>query len=246
MKNITIGFKKILKWFQYQIGWSSDNKEAPTFRVKRFFILIAFGFGLLILVIFIINIVIYLETKSYIYNNIIDVPKAEVALIPGAAIFPNGALSPIFIDRVDMAIKLYEAKIVSKILVSGDNSTESHNEVNPVRLYLISQGIPDQDIFLDHAGFDTYSTMYRAHDIFGVSSIIITTQLFHLPRSIFLAHQFGIEAYGINADMGHILFRNYVREVLANEKAFLDLIFHRKPKYLGEPILITGDGRNYP
>jgi SanA protein len=238
--------KKVIKWLQNCIGWSIDDKGVYAFRMKRFFILIIFGLGFLILVIFIINIVIYLETKSYIYNDIADVPKAEVALIPGAAIFSNGALSPIFIDRVDMAIKLYEARIVSKILVSGDNSTESHNEVNPVRLYLISRGIPDQDIFLDHAGFDTYSTMYRAHDVFGVSSIIITTQLFHLPRSIFLAHQFGIKAYGINADIGHILFRNYVREVLANEKAFLDLIFHRKPKYLGEPIPITGDGRNYP
>ena len=145
-----------------------------------------------------------------------------------------------------MAIKLYEAKKVSKILVSGDNSTDSHNEVNPVRLYLISKGIPDEDIFLDHAGFDTYSTMYRARDIFGVSSTLVTTQSFHLPRAIFIARQLGIEAYGVNADVGHMLFRNYVRETLANEKAFLNLILHRKPKYLGEKIPITGDGRNYP
>ena len=158
----------------------------------------------------------------------------------------DGALSPIFIDRVDMAIKLYEAKKVSKILVSGDNSTVIHNEVNPVRLYLISKGIPDQDIFLDHAGFDTYSTMYRAKSIFGVSSMLITTQSFHLPRAVFIARELGIKAYGVNADVGHILFRNYVREMLADEKAVLDLMFNRKPKYLGDKIPITGDGRNYP
>lgn len=214
--------------------------------MKRFFFFLALGLGFLIIVIFATNIVIYLGTKAYIYNDAMDAPNAEAALIPGAAIFQNGALSSIFIDRVDMAIKLYEAKKVSKILVSGDNSTDSHNEVNPVRLYLMSKGVPDRDIFLDHAGFDTYSTMYRARDIFGVSSILITSQSFHLPRAVFIARHLGIKAYGINADVGHILFRNYVRETLADEKAFLDLMFDRKPKYLGEKIPITGDGRNYP
>lgn len=214
--------------------------------MRRIFLFISWSSGLLIAGILFTNIVIYLATKPLIYNNITDAPDALAGLIPGAAIFQDGALSSIFIDRVDMAIKLYEAKKVSKILVSGDNSTVSHNEVNPVRLYLISKGIPDQDIFLDHAGFDTYSTMYRARDIFGVSSVLITTQSFHLPRAVFIARRLGMEAYGINADVGHILFRNYVREALANEKAILNLILHRKPKYLGEKIPISGDGRNYP
>jgi len=214
--------------------------------MKRLFHFIVLNFGILVIFIFATNIVFYVGTKSYIYNDATKAPKAEVALIPGAAIFPDGALSSIFEDRADMAIDLYRAGKVSKILVSGDNSTVSHNEVNPVRLYLISKGILDQDIFLDHAGFDTYSTMYRARDIFGVSSILIATQSFHLPRAIFIAHQLSMKAYGVNADAGHILFRNYVREVFADEKAVLDLILNRKPKYLGEKIPITGDGRNYP
>lgn len=88
--------------------------------------------------------------------------------------------------------------------------------------------------------------MYRARDIFGVTSILIATQSFHLPRSVFIARNFGIKANGVNADVGHILFRNNVREVLANEKAVLDLALHRKPKYLGDKIPITEDGRNYP
>lgn len=218
--------------------------------MKRFFYILYKGiaWGLVFLIIFIIitNITIYSETKPYIYDDVIKSPNAEVVLIPGAAILESGALSSIFIDRVDFAIKLYEAKKVKKILVSGDNSTESHNEVNPVRLYLLKKGIPDQDIFLDHAGFDTYSSMYRAQSIFGVTSVIITTQSFHLPRSVFIAREEGMEAYGVNADVGHILLRNYLREILANEKAFFDLLIHRKPKYLGEKIPITGDGRNYP
>lgn len=214
--------------------------------MKRLFFFAAVGFGLLLVFILATNITMYIATKSYIHNAVADAPNAEAAVIPGAAIFPDGSLSSIFIDRADMAIALYEAGKVSKILVSGDNSTVSHNEVNPVRLYLISQGVPDEDIFLDHAGFDTYSTMYRARDIFGVSSVLISTQSFHLPRAVFIARRLGIEAYGVNADVGHMLFRNYIREALADEKAVLDLVSKKKPKYLGEKIPITGDGRNYP
>ncbi len=214
--------------------------------MRRLIFFLALGCGAILAFILVTNTVFYVTTKQYIYASASDAPNAEVALIPGAAILPNGAPSSIFIDRVDMAIDLYKAGKVSKILVSGDNSTVSHNEVNPVRLYLLSKGIPDQDIFLDHAGFDTYSSMYRARDIFGVTSVLITTQSFHLPRAVFIARHLGIQAYGVRADVGHVLFRNYVREVFADEKAVFDLVFHMKPKYLGDTIPITGDGRNYP
>jgi len=214
--------------------------------MKRLLSFIVFCLGILIIFILVTNIIIYVWTKAYIYNDATTAPKVDVVLIPGAAILRDGTLSPIFIDRVDMAIKLYEAKKVAKILVSGDNSTDSHNEVNPVRLYLLSKGIPDQDIFLDHAGFDTYSTMYRARAIFGVSSVLITTQSFHLPRAVFIARRLGMTAYGVNTDVGHILFRNNVREVFADEKAVFDLVFNRQPKFLGEKIPITEDGRDYP
>ena len=214
--------------------------------MRRLAFFVAITLGILLIFVLITNIIFYTGTKIYIYETTAEVPNTTVALIPGASVSRDGVLSPIFLDRVNVAIELYKANKVSKILVSGDNSTDSNNEVNPVRLYLISEGIPDADIFLDHAGFDTYSTMYRARDIFGVTSLLITTQSFHLPRSVFIARRLGMEAYGMNADRGHILFRNYVREVLANEKAVLDLIFNRTPKYLGEKIPITEDGRNYP
>ncbi len=213
--------------------------------MKRFFPLVVVGAALVAHIVA-AYFTIYFSTKSYIYDAVTEIPSAQAALIPGAAIFEDGALSSIFLDRVDKAIELYNAGKVSKILVSGDNSTVSHNEVNPVRLYLISKNIPDEDIFLDHAGFDTYSSMYRARDIFGVTSLIVSTQSFHLPRAVFIAHRLGIEAYGVNADVGHMLFRNYIRELLANVKAVFNLVLHTKPKYLGEKIPITGDGRNYP
>ncbi len=214
-------------------------------KLKRAFSIFKKSILALALFILVSNVVIYVGAKPYIYKDIQDVPKTQTAIIPGAAILKNGKLSPIFEDRVNTAFELYKTKKVSKILVSGDNSTDSHNEVNPVRNYLLSKGIPDEDIFLDHAGFDTYSTMYRARDIFQVESIIISTQSFHLPRAVFIARMLGIDAHGISADDGPVLFKNYIREVFANEKAVFNLIFYKKPKFLGDTIPITGSGQNY-
>lgn len=202
------------------------------------------GIGVPVVFILGTNLVIYAESRPYLYNDAENVPSAQAALIPGAPVFPDGTPAPVFADRVDAAIELYRAGKAPKILVSGDNGSLGHNEVDPVRDYLLAADIPDEDIFLDHAGFDTYSTMYRARDIFGVSSVIIASQSFHLPRAIFIARRLGIEAYGVNTDVGRILPSNYIREVFANEKAILDLTLHRKPKYLGDTIPITGDARD--
>ena len=199
-----------------------------------------FKWCILALLLFIVgtNVVIIAGSSRYRFEKVADVPERQTALILGAAVYKNGKLSPIFQSRVDTAIELYKAKKVSKILASGDNSTIEHNEVNPVRDYLLKKDIPDENIFLDHAGFDTYSTMYRARDIFKVSSIIIVTQSFHLPRAVFIARALGLEAYGISADNDDAPAKNYLREIFANEKAVFNLILHRKPKYLGETIPI--------
>ena len=176
----------------------------------------------------------------YRYENVANVPEKQTVLILGAAVYRKGKLSPFFQSRADAAIELYNAKKVSKILASGDNSTVEHNEVNAVKNYLVAKGIPEADIVLDHAGFDTYSTMYRARDIFKVSSVIIVTQSFHLPRAVFIARALGIEAYGLETseEEGSIPAKNYIREVFANEKAAIDIVFHKKPKYLGETLPI--------
>lgn len=209
--------------------------------MRRILIVILWCFGVLVFGVIASNLYIYAKAKPYMYGSVSEAPVAETALVLGAAVLPSGSLSPIFTNRADMAVSLYRAEKVNKILVSGDNSTVEYNEVNPVRLYLINKGVPEEDIFLDHAGFDTYSSMYRARNIFLVSSVIVSTQSFHLPRSVFIARQLGIDAYGVKADVGRTLLRNYIREIFANEKAILNLVLERQPKFLGAQIPITGD-----
>lgn len=193
--------------------------------------------------ILLIFLIITLESHKYITQDEQELPKTQTALVLGAGLLRGGNLSPIFKDRIDTAATLYKTGKVEKILVSGDDGTETHNEVNPAREYLLTLGVLSNDIFLDHAGFDTYSSMYRARAIFRVQSAIIVTQSFHLPRSVFIARRLGIDAYGTPADQHPYSYKNNVREAFAQVKAFFNVMYMRIPKYLGEEIPITGSGR---
>lgn len=192
----------------------------------------------LILFVFLTNVFVYLSSVDYIFENPEQVKSRSVVMIPGAAVFSDGTLSTFLKARVDRAIELYEQKKVSKILVSGDNSTVSHNEVSPVRKYLLARGVPEANIHLDHAGFDTYSSMYRAREVFKVSSLIIVSQYFHLPRAVYIGRALDMDVQGLSTNEKSITTSNYIREIFANVKAVVNVTFNRQPKFLGEAIPI--------
>lgn len=165
---------------------------------------------------------------------------AQAVLVLGASVVA-GEPSPILAERADAAIALYESGYARRILVSGDNGERSYDEVSAVVRYLVGRGVPPEDIFVDRAGFDTYSSVYRARYIFGARSLIIVTQDFHLPRAVFLARSLGIDASGVVAGDGGSL-QDYLREIPATYKALLDRALARQPKYLGAPIPLVGEG----
>ena len=149
-------------------------------------------------------------------------------------------MSDMLQDRADTALELYHKGKIQKFLVSGDNRRVDYNEVIVVKNYLVQKGVPENDIFLDYAGFDTYDSLYRARDIFQVKELVIVTQKFHLPRAIYLGRELGLKVVGFGADRRqyrNIEF-NLFREKIANIKAFLDLKLNAKPQFLGEVIPI--------
>ena len=206
--------------------------------IITFFLLLVF----FVLLIFIINVTI---NKNR--NNICDLNNTnkQAALVLGARVWANGKMSDIFRDRVETGLRLYNQNKVQKILISGDHGRKDYDEVNAAKLYLLERGVLPEDIFLDHAGFDTYDSLYRAKNIFKVTSLIVVTQNFHLPRALYIAKKIKIDACGVSADL-----HNYIgekkrnrREVLANIKAWLDILVDSSPTYLGGVINITGDGQ---
>ena len=212
---------------------------------KKIFLTATIGTATIIFAVLAINFHINSKSAKYIYQEMENVPQAKVALVLGAKVGQDGTLSPIYQDRVQTAFELYESKKVEKILVSGDHGRENYDEVNSVKNYLLEKGVAGEDIFLDYAGFDTYDSLYRAKEIFQVSSLVVVTQNFHLPRAVYIGKSIGLEVSGMSADK-HLYFNSKyseLREKFSKIKAFLDVNLNSKPKFLGEKISIDGDGR---
>ncbi len=196
----------------------------------------------LVLVFACINIFVYTTGSSFI-KTITGLYQSDAILLPGASVKGNVLLSPVYKERADMAAKLYVIGKAPVILVSGDNREVNYNEVTPAIDYLIKEkGIPASDVFPDYAGFDTYNSVYRAKEIFGVKSVIVVSQMEYLPRALYLAKEVGIEAQGISAG-DELSIRGWFRERFASIKAFFDVITHREPKFLGDKIPILKDGK---
>lgn len=197
-------------------------------------------------VVLVANAVILLGTRGDTADRPADAPHAQVAIVLGAQVHPDGRMSAMLADRVNTGARLYREGKVDKVLASGDNGTATYNEVSAMRRGLLDAGVPDRDIFTDHAGFDTYSTMVRAQKVFGVRSALVVTQGFHLPRAVWLGRRAGLETFGVSSDLrryGRANVRSSVREWLARPKAVQEVMVGREPRFLGPRIPIEGDGR---
>ena len=169
---------------------------------------------------------------------------ADCILVLGAGVWEGDRPSHMLNDRLEVAISLYEAGAAPKLLMSGDHGREEYDEVNVMKAFAVEHGVPSKDVFMDHAGFSTYESIYRARDVFQARTVVVITQEYHLYRAIYVARSLGLTAYGVSADL-----REYrgqakydIREILARCKDFVMTILRPKPTYLGEPIPITGSG----
>jgi SanA protein len=199
----------------------------------------------LLLLVAMANAIIFSQSKRYVYDKVADVPKCYTAIVLGAKVSSQGVPSDFLQDRLDVAMELYQSKKVTRFLLSGDHGQTHYDEVNSMKTYLINHGVDTKDIFLDHAGFDTYNSMVRAKEIFQIKDAIIVTQEFHLLRAVYIARSKGLEAYGMKADKRNYaaLKRLKFRELLAKVKAFAEVSINKKPRYLGNQIPITGDSK---
>jgi vancomycin permeability regulator SanA len=201
----------------------------------------------------IIQIPLLINIFMFEYSNkrIINVDDAaemnfDCILVLGAGVWGDSP-SPMLKERLNKGIEVYNTGCSDRILMSGDHGREEYDEVNVMKNYAIECGILSNNIFMDHAGFSTYESMYRARDIFQVKKVLIITQEYHLYRAVYNARQLGLDAYGVCADGEYdydITVRTYnnSREALARCKDFVYCIFKPEPTYLGEAIPINSSG----
>lgn len=192
-----------------------------------------------------INLYVRISTNKQIIkeNDYTALSDVDCIIILGAGILEDKP-SPILEDRLLEGIKLYQNSVSDKIIMSGDHGRREYDEVNIMKNYAIEKGIPSENIFMDHAGFSTYESIYRAKDIFEAKKVVIVTQEYHLYRALYIANQLGLEAYGVGADPRQYVGATYreLREILARDKDFIKCIFKPEPTYLGDTIPVSGNG----
>ena len=210
--------------------------------------LLKYGITIIIIIVIIvlgINLYVRKSTSKQIINenDCAKLSDVDCIIILGAGIWGDKP-SPMLEDRLLEGIKLYQNNVSDKIIMSGDHGRKEYDEVNIMKNYAIEKGIPSENIFMDHAGFSTYESIYRARDIFKAKKIVIVTQKYHLYRALYIANQLGIEAYGVGADPRQYVGATYreLREILARDKDFVKCIFKPEPTYLGDTIPVSGNG----
>ena len=169
---------------------------------------------------------------------------ADCIMVLGASVNSDGTPSPMLKDRLDTAIDLYRSGAAPKLLLSGDNGQVVYNEVQGMKNYATEAGVPEEDIFLDHAGFSTYESVYRAKYIFKVESLIVVTQTYHLYRALYGCERMGMTALGAASDQDTYSGQEMreIREVMARDKDLIKWVFKPEPTFLGEAIPISGNG----
>jgi vancomycin permeability regulator SanA len=174
------------------------------------------------------TLLIFSLYELHITQPVVQPTHSDVALVLGAGILKSGDPGPILAERITTAIALYQKQEVNKILVTGNSADPSvYDETSAMRQALIKANIPKENIIVDPLGIDTYASIYRAKYSYHVSSMIITTQSFHLPRALFIAKALGISAYGIEVDKDTPQPRTYLHEMLAMPKAILNVLMGR-------------------
>ena len=169
--------------------------------------------------------------------------KADCILILGAGV-KDGKPKPMLRDRLLAGIEVYKSGAAEKIIMSGDHGRADYDEVNVMRAFALEQGVSAEDIFLDHAGFSTYDSVYRAKNIFGAENIIIVSQKYHLYRALYIAKKLDVKAAGVSADLnpyGGQLKRD-IREIIARDKDFFKCIVKPEAEIMGDKIPLDGDG----
>ena len=220
-------------------------KAKRTVKIIKFFFIAC---AAVILATLLINAGIILAARKYVYSDINEIPDRTVVLVLGSQI-RGKRLSPVLQDRVSGGINLMEKGMGKKLLLSGDHGQVYYDEVNAMRLYVLANApsIQPEDIFMDHAGFATWDSMYRAKEVFQVKDLVIVTQQFHISRAVCMARSLGLDAVGYAVDeerfAGRSLRNWRTREYLARVKAFFSMMLKIKPRYLGDPIPISGDGQ---
>ena len=155
----------------------------------------------------------------------------DCILVLGCRVYSNEP-SVMLRDRVMQGVELYDLGVSDTLFMTGDSRDRYYDETGTMSRLARENGVPQENIAIDRYGLSTYDSIYRAAKVYGYKKIVIVTQEYHLYRALYIAKQFGIEAYGVASDAREYdgqTFRD-VREIAARSKDFLYCILKPEPE----------------
>ena len=155
-----------------------------------------------------------------------EVQKADVGVVLGNTVNPDGNPSPRLQARLDKTIELYQKGFFTNTIVSGGFGVEGFDEAVVMQQYLINRGIPAERIFLDSEGRTTNLTAKNAARIMKENnwqSALIISQYFHISRCKLAFTNYGVSpVYSAYANYFELRdFYSLVREVIGYFSYFL-------------------------
>ena len=212
-------------------------------KVRRIFIILGIGAIAIVAAVLVSLSIIEKSSANRVSDNANALPHKRAGLLLGCSpVRNNGAPNLYFQNRVAAAVKLFNTGKIDYLLVSGDNHAAHYDEPTAMKDSLVANGIPENRIVLDYAGFSTLDSVVRAGKVFGLSELCVITQRDHAMRALYIAQKNGIDAVAFAATDVETMrggLRTKIRESLARVSTLLDVhVFGRKPRFLGPEITI--------
>jgi vancomycin permeability regulator SanA len=171
------------------------------------------------------NLVLISRARPAIVSSVEAAPVRPYAVVLGNRVFPDGLPCVELAARLETALALYQTGRAAKVIVSGA-ARGHYDEPRAMAAWLAERGVKATDIIMDPGGHRTAATMADTAAL-GVRSVLVVTQAYHLPRSLYLARHAGLDAIGVAAperrfDWGDSI-RYFVRETAARAEIVLEV-----------------------
>jgi uncharacterized SAM-binding protein YcdF (DUF218 family) len=162
-----------------------------------------------------------------------DEPRQSgAAVVLGAAQW-NGDPSPVLRARLDHALDLYRRGIVGKIILTGGVAAgDTLSEAAAGKQYLIERQLPPEVLLLDERSTTTWENVQNAAELAranGINSVLLVSDPFHMLRSLKMARDLQLVAYGSPTRTSPISGNQAeeLRYVLRESWAYLIYLFAR-------------------
>jgi vancomycin permeability regulator SanA len=124
-----------------------------------------------------------------------ELGSADVGLVLGNTVHPDGTPSRRLAARLERALDLYRQGVFPLIIVSGARGGEGHDEAVVMRGYLVGRGVPPEHVLVDSAGVTTYASARNVQKLLHerhLRSVLLISQYFHVPRAKLALKRFGV------------------------------------------------------